>query len=167
MKENDTYKQIVLSVYISCRGIGFILFESPLAPYDWGVKDIYGEDAGKRTVKAVVRLMKQYQPEQVVLEDTRSSNTRRGVRAKLLNEQIIRKLASRGIQAQLVSRDEVRTAFARTGAQTKEEIAAVIASKIDLLTPLLPPPRKVWDSEHRRMALFNAASMALAYYVNS
>ncbi|MDB5904890.1 MAG: hypothetical protein JWM26_3768 [Betaproteobacteria bacterium] len=165
MQEKQAYEQTVLSIYIFARGIGFVFFESPLAPYDWGTKEIRGENAGRNMVRVVTRLIKQYRPDQVVLEDTEATDTRRGPRARLLNQQIRNAVLGLGQQPNLISRPDIRLAFARTGAQTKDAIAKMIASKIDAFAPLLPPTRKPWDPEHRRMALFDAASMGLTYYV--
>jgi len=33
---------LVLSIYPNTRGFAFVLFEGPLSPFDWGVKEVRG-----------------------------------------------------------------------------------------------------------------------------
>lgn len=60
-------------------------------------------------------------------------------------------------------RGAIRKAFSAEGAKTKEEVAAVIAARFPELAVKVPPKRKTWMSEDSRMAIFDAAALALAY----
>jgi|SRR5690348_15036174 hypothetical protein len=42
--------------------------------------------------------------------------------------------------------------------------AQFIASHIPVFQPLLPPPRKIWNSEDARMSIFDAAALALTFF---
>ena len=77
---------------------------------------------------------------------------------EIIQRAIVDRAARRGLSA------EVRAAFATMGAITKYDIAKCIASKIDAFAGLAPRARKAWETEDRRMALFDAASRALTYY---
>jgi len=61
------------------------------------------------------------------------------------------------------TREDIRAYFADTGAITRPEIARVIAGRIHALSKL-PPERKLWKSQHRRMYLYDAAALALTYF---
>ena len=58
----------------------------------------------------------------------------------------------------------IRQAFSETGAVTKHEIAQVLAKDFPELAPRLPPVRRIWMTEDCRMAIFDAASLALTFF---
>ena len=56
------------------------------------------------------------------------------------------------------SRDEVFSAFQSIGFLNKHTLAQLIAKHIPAFARHVPPPRKSWMSEDRRMSLFDAAA---------
>jgi hypothetical protein len=62
------------------------------------------------------------------------------------------------------SRQKVRQAFAALHASTKYEIALAVVGQLPELMPRLPRFRKLWMSEDERMAIFDAAALALTYF---
>jgi hypothetical protein len=50
------------------------------------------------------------------------------------------------------------------GCETRDEIAAVLARLFLDLHWRLPPKRRAWQSEHPRMAMFDAIALGLAYW---
>jgi hypothetical protein len=48
--------------------------------------------------------------------------------------------------------------------KSKDAIAAAIAEELPALRPWLPRKRRIWESEHHSMAIFEAAALALAHY---
>jgi hypothetical protein len=62
------------------------------------------------------------------------------------------------------SRAEAAKHFALLGAANKQQIAETIAKYIPALALYLPPPRRPWTSEDRRMAIFDAAALAWLYF---
>ena len=53
---------LVLSLYPSTRGFGYVLFEGPLSPFDWGVKEIRGAAKNRRILKFLESLLDRYKP---------------------------------------------------------------------------------------------------------
>jgi hypothetical protein len=49
-------------------------------------------------------------------------------------------------------------------AVTRYARAQFIASHIPVFRPLLPPPRKIWNSEDARMSIFDAAALVLTFF---
>ena len=78
----------VLSVYASSRGFAFVLFEGPESPYDWGVKEIKGQDKNVQTRDAIKRLVDRYRPEVLVLTDMSEGNSRQTSRIRKLHRMI-------------------------------------------------------------------------------
>jgi hypothetical protein len=50
------------------------------------------------------------------------------------------------------------------GAKDWQDIAEAVARQLELLRKYLPPPRKAWQSDARRMSVFAAAAVALTYW---
>jgi len=156
----------VLGVYPNARGIAFVIFEGPGCLIDWGMRGArrHGHD---QLVDAVARLVDQYWPPIIVLQDMSTFGTRRSERIRSLNEAIKRYAEERGVPVSCHSRTEVHAAFASVNARTKAAIAAAIAARVPALERHLPPPRKPWMSEHASMGIFDAAALALTFLSNA
>ena len=81
-----------------------------------------------------------------------------------LSEAITALVESRRIVIAAVSRDQIREVFAHLGSPTRYAIVQAVAKRIPVLDPYVPPVRKIWYGEDRRMGLFDAAAMALTFY---
>jgi hypothetical protein len=64
-------------------------------------------------------------------------------------------------------RTTVGDTFKEYGAGSKDDIAAIIAATIPELAQELPRRRRIWESEHYTMAIFEAAALAMTYYVQT
>src|SRR5690349_730030 len=98
----------VLSVYPNTRGFAFILFEGPLSPVDWGVKELRGRRKHSRCVASIVTILDRYQPDIIVLQDTSPTGTHRSRRVTKLNAAVARLGSSRAMPVYAYSREEVR-----------------------------------------------------------
>jgi len=68
---NDVQPQnLVLSIYPFSRGFAFVFFEGPESLFDWGVKEIKEKHKNPRTLDEIKKLIDQYRPEVLVIEDT-------------------------------------------------------------------------------------------------
>ena len=156
---------LALSVHLNTRGFAFVLFESPLAPFDWGTPEIRGARKHERCLRKIVAIIDQYEPEGLVLQDMSEEGTRRTQRIVSLNAAIISLAKSRELPLFLYSREIVReTFFQQHGVTTKQDIAEIIAKSIPAFERYLPSPRKPWQSEESRMGLFDAAGLGLVFY---
>jgi hypothetical protein len=156
--------ELVLSVYPNTRGFAFVLFEGPLSPFDWGVKEMRGRGKHSRCLAKIIAILDRYQPEIMVLQDTSSNGTRRARGVTNLNAAISELADDRGILVYPYSREDVRGAFGYLGAVNKQIIAEVIAKHIPAFGRYVPPPRKPWMSEDARMGLFDAAALGLVFF---
>jgi hypothetical protein len=140
------------------------LFEGPLSPIDWGVKEVRGRRKHSRCVARIATILDRYQPDIFVLQDTSPTGTRRAQRVTNLNAAIAALGASRAIPVYAYSREEVRIAFGELGLPNKHSMAEMIAKHIPAFERYVPPPRKPWMSEDARMGLFDAAALALVFF---
>jgi hypothetical protein len=62
------------------------------------------------------------------------------------------------------NKDAVRGCFRGVGALTRYEIAQAIATQLDAFKHRLPPVPLPWKNENSRLALFDAAALAMTFY---
>jgi Holliday junction resolvasome RuvABC endonuclease subunit len=121
-----------------------------------------GSRKHQRCLARITKILDQYQVDFLVIRDI-STGTRSLRIAKL--DAAIREIAmSRQVAIHAYSRDDVRDAFAYEGAVDKQSLAHLIAKHIPAFERYIPPPRKPWMSEDRRMGLFDAAALGLVFY---
>ncbi|MEY9748874.1 hypothetical protein ABIF65_008248 [Bradyrhizobium japonicum] len=161
---NDNRSTLVLSIYLNTRGFAFIVFEGRLSPYDWGIREMRGPRKGKGCLLRIAQIIDRYAPDVLVIQDTSEQGTRRARWISKLNGSIAGLAKDRAIPAFAYSRDQVRLAFECYGCPNKQGLAEVIAKHIPAFEQYVPPPRKPWMSEDRRMGLFDAAALALAFF---
>ena len=152
-----------LAAAVTSRGLGFVLMEGPGTLVDWGVKQPkpYRQD---RCVAHLQRLVDQYGPGRVVLEDHTVRPRRCSPRVQSLFRAIHRLAEQRKLRLRVIPRNRVKTAFTPDGRITKFGISRHVARVLPVLARRLPPYRKPWMSEDYRMAIFDAAALGLAYY---
>lgn len=164
MNVETTNQCYVLALFPSTRGMAFALFDSPLSLVDWGHVSIKGDSRNLKCTDAAKRLIERYVPDVVVLEDTSKRIHSRGARIAALNQAFVTLAVLQGVEVLRLPSKEIRQRFEAVGARTKEERAKMIANMLPALSHKLPPKRKAWMSEDPRMALFEAAALALGYY---
>jgi hypothetical protein len=162
-----SHHDLVLAMCPTARGLGFALMAGPLSPIDWGVKETKGKEKNVEGVEKAVALLEAHQPDVLVLEDSTAEGSRRSARIRRLNRSIELFARTRAIEVHRYSRPDIRRCFERFGASTRYETAQVIAKNIPAFTRLLPKKPNAWESEPTRMALFNAAALALSFYFHT
>jgi hypothetical protein len=155
---------LVLAVYPTARGIGFVLMKGPLAPVDWGVKGVQGSDKNAECVEKVAALIEAYPPDVIALEEPTSPRLTRAERLASLTKEIESFARKQAIDVHRYPRFAVDQCFSQFGARTRHEVAATIAKRVPALERFLPRPRKLWESEDTRMGIFRATALALTYY---
>jgi len=151
----------VLAIDPTSRGFGFFVLESPTSPVDWGVKVIRQKKEAK-ALETVSGLINHYRPEIIVIEDYRGS--RRCERIQGFLNGVGRLAKTEGLKCRRIAVSYVKRIFRTFNATTKHEIAHVVAQQLPEIAPRLPRYRKPWMSEDYRMAIFDAAALALTYF---
>lgn len=153
----------LLAIAPTARGFAFVVFESPLSPFDWGMLRITGPCKNAKTLERIETIIANCHPQAIVLPDV--SGRRPRIRA--LDLAIRHMAASAQIEAYSYDRAAIRRCFAPAGVRTKVEIAHAIARMIPAFSHRLPPIRKIWMNEDMRQSLFDAAALGLVYYEGS
>lgn len=160
MKTPKSHSPRVLAIDPTTHGFGFAILESPTMPVDWGMPVVRKGDKEKALVR-ITALLKQYEPNIVVIEEPKGS--RRCARVQELLE-AISLIKIKGLKIRRFSTKRVKKVFRTFGAQTKYDIAHVIAHQVPELASWLPRFRKPWMSEDKRTSIFDAAALALTYF---
>lgn len=154
MSSKDYSYRRVLAIHLGSRGFGYAVLESPHIIIDWGSKSIRKGRTRTALAKAA-RLLDQYSPDVLVVEDTQSKcfSRRKRVAQLLLNLKEV--AGEKHILTCVISRLSVRNVFLVFEARTRRETAGVVADKLPALSPLLRDSRR---------AVFDAAALGIAYF---
>lgn len=154
-------RDLVMAFYPNALGFAYVIFEgSPYGPVDWSICEVLREDRRAFCVRRISALIDRYRLDAVVLRCAGEG----GAAYAVLVEAVEALAASKGIGTVKVSRTDIRQAFAHLRRPTRYAIAQTISQRIPIFAPLLPPVRKIWNGENRRMGLFDAAALAMTYF---
>jgi hypothetical protein len=159
----DEEPQLVLAIFTTKRGFGWVIFEGPHGLIDWGRREARG-DKNRQSVAKVTKLINWYKPDVLVLEDAIAKHSRRRKRIQLLQQDLTEVASSFGIDTEHISRSEIKAVFEARGAKTRYGIAAAVAVEFPTLAPWMPPPRKIWREESPRLSIFDAAALAISFF---
>lgn len=153
----------IFSLDPTTKGFGYAVFELPFRLIDWGLARITG-DKYAGAVSHFENLLDRFRPDVVVLEDATAPGSRRNPRVRRLIDTLAKVARDRGVKVSTVARKAMLEHFAPDGEQaTKQSVARRLAEFFPELAPHLPPPRKPWQSQDERMAIFDALALAVAY----
>jgi hypothetical protein len=137
---------LILAIAPSSRGLGFAVLDGCTLA-DWGVKSVTG-DKNAASLKKAGKMIADYKPAVLVLEDAAAKGSRRSPRIRKLTKKLIASAERRKVRVALFSRDQVKQAFFDGGAGTKHAVARFLAMRFsEELGHRLPPKRKDWKSE--------------------
>jgi Holliday junction resolvasome RuvABC endonuclease subunit len=158
----------VLAITPSTRGFGFAVLDGERTLVDWGVKTVKGKEKNPEALAKAEKLIAQYLPDTIVMEDHATEGSRRSERVKALSQQIIALAARRKVKVKLFTHKQIRRVFFGVEAGTKHSLASIIAKVLpDELGDRLPPVRRAWMSEDSRMDIFDAVALALVLRLKS
>jgi hypothetical protein len=152
----------VFAVHPTSRGFGWIVFERPNAPFDWGAAAVSKEK--QSGLARLAYLMERYRPSVFALEQFVGSPSRRAPRIQNVAAAMVAMAQKRGIATSILTLETVRRTFASHRARTREQVARAVAESVGPLRALLPSKRRIWQSEHPRLSILSAAGCALTWY---
>jgi hypothetical protein len=157
-------KQIrILAIALTARGFGYCVMENQVI-LESGNKGVEG-NKNSQSVFKIEKLLKQFLPSVLVLQDVNAEGCRRAPRIKTLHRQIIELAANRKIKVSLFSGKLLRIALLGDVKGTKHEMAEFLAQKYPVeLAAKLPPKRRAWENEDGRMDMFDAVGLAVVFW---
>ena len=163
MQELTNKKKIVFSIYPNANGYGFVYMENPRKLLDFGIVRINPIN-NTRIMERIKKSLLFFKPAIVITLDPTGTSSRTGNRVKRLIKQIEGYAKIENLNISTISRDQIRDIFQVFGVTTKHEISQALVKEFSELERMLPRRRKLWTSEDRKMAIFDALSLALSWY---
>lgn len=160
MHQNPTR---IIAIDPITKGFGYAIFEQPFHLVAWGVARVEGE---KQTgaIAQFEKLLTDFRPDAVVLEDAEAPGSRRRHRVRQLIEALLALARERNLEVHVIPRSKVIERFSSEDTHaTKYSIAKRLTIHFPELGEKLPPPRKPWQSEDERMSIFDALALAVTY----
>ena len=167
MPEREYKQSFVFAVYPNANGYGFVYMKNARTLLDYGSVRINPVN-NSATLNRIKKALDFLKPSIVVVQNPNSKSSRTGPRVRRLIRKIIQYSKSENLPLEKYSRDQIRSVFEQFGATTKYEISQLLITEFTELKTMAPKKRKLWTSEDRYMAIFDALSLALTwYYLNS
>lgn len=161
-----TSKQIrILAIAPTARGFGYSVMENN-AMLECGYKGARG-NKNIKVVSKSEKLMKQFMPDVVVLQDVNAKGSRRAPRIKALHRKIVGVAENHKCKVKLFSGIQLRDALLDDPKGTKHEMAELLAQRFPAeLAAKLPPKRRAWENEDGRMDMFDAVGLAVMFLIS-
>ena len=146
----------------TARGFGWVVFDGVATPVDWGLAYVRG-DKNAASLRQMKALLERYRPHILAIEQFGRRTGQRASRVEKLCQAVSALGQGTSIEVKVYSRADIRDALGVQASATRQEVAEMVARRIEGLRHRLPRNRRPWESADRRMALFCAAALVLAY----
>jgi Holliday junction resolvasome RuvABC endonuclease subunit len=156
--------ELVMGFHPTARGFGWVVFAGPAELFDWGLTYNRGGDKNAACLKQMRLLLERHRPETLVMEGFDRRTGKRASRVGQLCLAVTALADELGVEVSLYWRRDIRKALQLPPTATRQEVADTVARHCWAISHRLPKQRRPWDSVDRRMALFNAAALALTHY---
>jgi hypothetical protein len=160
------YDPTILAIDLRHRRFGYAAFKGHRSLLDSGLRVYRAVGAAEAAMasKRLVVLLRLFSPTAIVIKRERWDRAKTNPHIKSLVEVTTRIASEHSLPVLLIKHADLRKTFGNMGCETKDEIAAALANIFPELTWRLPPKRRAWQSEHPRMAMFDAIALGLAYW---
>ena len=166
MKTSSNKRRIV-AISLCSSGFGYAVLEGQGVLVDYGNKGAK-QPKNENGLAAAKKILTYNQPGVLVLHDMLAEGARRAPRIKQLAEDIASLAKRMNIKVVKISGRKVRRIFLGDETATKYELAKFVAERFpDDLAHRLPARRKAWESEDRRMNIFDAMALGIAYQMGT
>jgi hypothetical protein len=152
-------KNRVLALDVRPRYSGYAFFEGPRRLLDAGIARLKSREDVERRFSD---LMKTYRPDILVLRKL-PADTRRDHPVTRYILRTARRLARQAsVPITQITEKQLREQMRDT--HNKHEMADFLAQLFPQLAWRVPPARRLWQSERRRMAIFDAVAYGITYF---
>lgn len=163
MNIDQSSPNIVFAIYPNANGFGYVFLESARKLLDFGVFRV-NPISNQKVLKRVKDMFAYMRPSLVIIQDPEGKSSRTGKRVRNLISNIVSLASESKLDVSQFTRDQIRDVFEQFGVRTKHEISQILIKEFKELELKLPKKRKLWTSEDRNMAIFDALSLAITWY---
>lgn len=163
MYTQNEKQKIVYAIYPNANGFGYVYMDGPRKLLDYGIIRM-NPICNFRLLDKIKDSIEYFKPAVIILLDPEGNSSRTGNRIRKLIEKITGYAKQENLQVAQISRDQIRDVFENFGVITKYDISQWLLSEFKQLETRRPKERKLWTSEDRNMAVFDALSLAMTWY---
>lgn len=163
MTTSNVKMNVVFAIYPNSNGFGFVYMENVRKLIDFGAVRI-NPISNRKVLERIKKSFDYFRPTLVIVLDPESNSSRTGNRVRKLIQKITSYAEEEKLPVVQYSRDQIRDVFEQFGVVTKYEISQWLLTEFKELETRKPRERKLWTSEDRNMAIFDALSLALTWY---
>jgi Holliday junction resolvasome RuvABC endonuclease subunit len=164
MNRQDPKQFRLLAIALTSRGLGYAVLEGDKSLVASEHTSAKKGNKNKQCLAKVEKLAAFYRPDVLVLQDVIAKGSRRALRIKRLQQNVIGLARKQKIKVELISEAQLRTLLLGDTRGTKHEMAVMIAKLFpDQLALLLPPKRRTWEGPDSRMDIFDAVALAVTF----
>jgi hypothetical protein len=165
MNQTMSKKVRILAIAPTARGFGYCVMEDETI-LECGYKGAR-KNKNAKSVAKIAKLMNQFLPSGLVLQDLDAIGCRRAPRIKLLHQQVVALAEQHKCKIALLSGKQIRRSLLDNEMGTKHAIAETLARRFpNELAGKLPPKRRPWENEDGRMDMFDAVGLAAVFRIS-
>ena len=163
MKTSTEKMKSICAIYPNANGFGYVYMESARKLIDFGIVQI-NPISNRKVLERIKKCFDYFRPTLVIALDPDGKSSRVGRRTRKLINKIIKYAESEKLPVDQFTRDQIRDVFESFGKTTKYKIAKFLLTEFTELEPKRPRERKLWMSEDRNMAIFDALSLGVTWF---
>ncbi|MBK8296862.1 MAG: hypothetical protein IPK91_06200 [Saprospiraceae bacterium] len=163
MNTQNEKSKIVYAIYPNANGFGFVYMSGPRKLIDYGIVRM-NPICNFRLLDKIKDSITYFKPMVLILLDPEGKSSRTGNRIRSLISRITAFAKNENLHVAHISRDEIRDVFENFGVTSKFEISQWLLTEFKELETRRPKKRKLWTSEDRNTGLFDALSLAMAWF---
>lgn len=163
MKTSTEKMKIICAIYPNANGFGYVYMESARKLIDFGIVQI-NPISNRKVLERIKKCFDYFRPTLVIALDPDGKSSRVGRRTRKLINKNIKYAESEKLPVDQFTRDQIRDVFESFGKTTKYKIAKFLLTEFTELEPKRPRERKLWMSEDRNMAIFDALSLGVTWF---
>ncbi|HAQ69849.1 MAG TPA: hypothetical protein DCR48_02635 [Flavobacteriales bacterium] len=167
MSNFQNFKQpITMILYPNNVGLAYVICQGMKDVIDEGIQKI-APYSDKKVMRHIRYYLDYAQPDIVILRDHHNEHAQFSVKRKKIMKKIEETARAKNLQVHQYTRKQIKQVFEQFGGKSKFAIARQIASWYPHLKLKLPRYRRLQDSEHYQMGVFDSyALMITHYYLN-
>jgi hypothetical protein len=162
-KGNTSKPPTGISLEVRPNRMGYAVFSGTVRLFDWGLRWFAGRGTLESLVTSRTRdLILAHQPEFLLVRNRTHWSTK-DKRFESIVSSIRAEAKRHGVLFRVLSEEKVHGHFAMLGHTNKYQIADTIARRFEELSWKLPHPKKRYENEVPRVAIFDAVATGLAF----
>jgi len=159
----EASQKTVLALYPNRFGVAYALFGSPTELIEYGIGNVQPVN-NKKAMKKIRRYIDYYKPDILITRNLNDFKGRKSKRIAKLIDLICREARTQALEVHSYTRTQIKSVFESFSATTKYQISQKIIEWFSELKAYEFPVRKRWMAENYNAGVFDAISLAVAFW---